>query len=295
MLLVLTGSSDGTANILFSKLGQKAFRFNYDIFSEYSVIVRPDSWSIENPTGFRIDNTRASNAFWWKAFNFFVDSDKYVAEEVKYIFREIYAWFLDRGMVRGTDPEFHRYHGKINLLHRAKRHFYVPATICGWGNQIRIEELAKNGVVAKSLTSGLTATDKALFTTEVTLSKLDVRYPWYLQERIDARSDVTVFVCGRRLFAFERDRSDLKGLDWRNQTDIFSPNQKWKPFTLLQKTDEHIAAFLSDVGVDWGRIDFMWTGSELIFLEYNANGQFAFLDPNDEFGLVDAVVNYLLA
>jgi hypothetical protein len=38
----------------------------------------------------------------------------------------------------------------------------------------------------------------------------------------------------------------------------------------------------------------MWTGSKLIFLEYNANGQFVFLDYNNQFGLLDAVVDYLL-
>ena len=41
MLLVLTGSKDGTADLLFSKIGNKGFRFNYDIFSDYSVVFDP--------------------------------------------------------------------------------------------------------------------------------------------------------------------------------------------------------------------------------------------------------------
>jgi hypothetical protein len=140
----------------------------------------------------------------------------------------------------------------------------------------------------------LTSTNRALFTTEVQFSKLDVRYPWYLQEKVDAKSDVTIFVCGQKLFPFERDRSQLKGLDWRNQDDIFSTEQKWHPFELSTQQNKSVRAFLSGIGVDWGRLDFMWTGSELVFLEYNANGQFVFLDYNNQFGLLDAVVDYLL-
>jgi hypothetical protein len=294
MLLVLTGSKDGTADILFSRIGTKGFRFNYDIFSDYTVAFRPSSWSIENPIGFKIDSTTATAAFWWKAFNYFVDEEDFIAEEVKYIFREIYGWFLAQNLIRGTPPEFHRYNGKLNLLDVAKTYFTVPDTICGWGNKIKLAKFSTEQIVAKSLTSGLTSTNRALFTTEVRFPKLDIRYPWYLQEKIHAKSDVTIFICGERLFPFERDRSQLKGLDWRNQDDIFSSEQKWHPFALSKRQAKGVRAFLSDIGVDWGRLDFMWTGSELIFLEYNANGQFVFLDHNNRFGLLDAVVEYLL-
>ena len=272
MLLVLTGSTDGTADLLFSKIGNKAFRFNYDIFSDYSVAVRPNSWSIENPTGLKITHSKATAAFWWKAFNYFVNEEDYVAEEVKYIFREIYGWFLARSLTKGNNPEFHRFNGKIQILNIASAHFEIPKTICGWGNAIKSEKQPKKGIVAKSLTSGLTTTNKVLFTTEVAFSKLDVRYPWYLQEKIEAKSDLTIFVCGKTFFAFERDRSELKGLDWRNQEDIFSLEQKWKPFSLTKKHTEAVSAFLRQMGVDWGRLDFLWTGSKFVFLEYNANG-----------------------
>jgi hypothetical protein len=213
---------------------------------------------------------------------------------VKYIFRELYGWFLARSLTKGNSPEFHRFNGKIRLLNVASAYFEIPRTICGWGNAIKSGRQSKKGIVAKSLTSGLTTTNKALFTTEVDLSKLDPRYPWYLQEKIEAASDLTVVVCGRKHLAFERDRSGLKGLDWRNQEDIFNIEQKWKPFSLTKGQNEAVSAFLHQVGVDWGRIDFLRTGSKLVFLEYNANGQFGFLDPKHEFGILDSVVEYLL-
>jgi hypothetical protein len=294
MLLVLTGSQDGTADLLFSKIGDRAFRFNHDIFSDYSVAVRPGSWSIENPTGLSITDATATSAFWWKAFNYFVDGDEYVAEEVKYTFREIYGSFLARSLVKGNSPDYHRFNGKLQILNVASAHFDIPKTLCGWGNVIKTEKQFEKGIVAKSLASGLTVTNKALFTTEVALSKLDPRYPWYLQEKIDADADLTIFVCGKTHFAFERDRSGLKGLDWRNQEDIFDIEQQWKPFSLTHAQSNAVSAFLLEMKVDWGRLDFLRTGSKLLFLEYNANGQFAFLDLKNEFGIVDRVVEYLL-
>jgi len=293
MLLVLTGSKDGTADLLFSKIGNKGFRLNYDIFSDYSVVLQPDHWSIENPTGLKITNLTATSAFWWKAFNYFIDEENYVAEEVKYVFREIYGWFLARALTKGNNPEYHRFNGKIQLLNTARTYFDVPQTICGWGNGLKTDRLSGKRIVAKSLTSGLTTTNKALFTTEVDPTKLDPCYPWYLQEKVDAKADVTIFVCGKTFFSFQRDRSGLKGLDWRNQDDMFSAEQQWTPFLLTRSQRQSVSAFLRKIAVDWGRIDFLWTGSKLVFLEYNANGQFIFLDFQDHFGLLDCVVKYL--
>ena len=76
---------------------------------------------------------------------------------------------------------------------------------------------------------------------------------------------------------------------------MFSLEQKWTPFPLTKEQSDAVAAFLLKLEVDWGRLDFMWTGSKLVFLEYNANGQFVFLDLKNQFGLLDCVVEYLLS
>jgi len=295
MLLVLTGSMDGTADLIFSKIGSNAFRFNHDIFSDYSVCLRPNFWSIENPAGLKIDNYSATHAFWWKAFSYFIDGEEYVAEEVKYVFREIYGTLSSRGLIKGNSPDFHRQYGKIQILQIADKHFIIPDTMCGWGNVIKQNNtFSQRSIVAKSLASGLTTTNKALFTSEVKLSTLDVRYPWYLQEKINAKSDVTAFVCGDKIFCFERDRSNLEGLDWRNQKNIFLEDQNWLPFELTKRQEQNIREFITQLKVDWGRLDFLWTGSDLMFLEFNANGQFVFLDYKNQYGILDSVVDYLM-
>ena len=89
-------------------------------------------------------------------------------------------------------------------------------------------------------------------------------------------------------------RSTLTRIDWRNQEDVFNLEQKWKPFSLTEKQRGAVSAFLHQIAVDWGRIDFLRRDSKLVFLEYNGNGQFGFLDPKHEFGILDGVVEYLL-
>jgi hypothetical protein len=59
--------------------------------------------------------------------------------------------------------------------------------------------------------------------------------------------------------------------------------------------DEYAAlrGFCDELGMQWGRLDFLQDECGLIFLEFNANGQWAWLDLNGHYGLTDAVVSYL--
>ena len=295
MLLVLTGSSDVTSDLLFRRLGDKAFRFNFDIFREYEVSVRPSHWTIRNPHGLEISSETATHAFWWKAFHYFTQQEKFVDEEIKYVFRELYGWFLRRGTIKGNPPDFHNYNGKIYLLGVAQSFFPIPESVAGWGFKEFGTYNGKRRYVAKSLASGLTTTNKALFTTEVDLTALDYSYPWFLQETIQAEADVTIFICGRRLYAFIRSREGLDGLDWRREGCHTSSGPEWQTRELANDEMHAIDGFCRSLEIEWGRLDFLQVEGRLIFLEFNANGQWAFLDPLDKRGLVDATVDYLLS
>jgi hypothetical protein len=231
MLLFITGSRDGTADLLFEKINNYAFRLNYDIFDEYQIIIENEYWKIINPTGLEITSETAKSCFWWKAFNFDIMSieSEYIHEEIKYIFREIYSYFQINKTIKGTPPDFHKKFGKLSILKIAKEFFNIPKTTVGWGKLLKNSTLNDTSTVAKSLTSGLINTEKVLFTTEVSINTLNLTYPWYLQEKIEASDDITTFICGEDIFTFSRDRSELEGLDWRNQKDFFEIDHKWKP------------------------------------------------------------------
>lgn len=296
MLLLITGSGDGTSDLLVSRLGNKVFRFNYDLFKDYQLSFTPNRWVIENPAGHKISSETVTSAFWWKAFNFYLlDQEQFIVEEVKYLFREIYHWCRLRGIARGNPHDYHNHLGKINILSIATRHFRVPETLACF-NLYGLGDVKSKKIVAKSFTSGLTTTNKALFTTEVDRTRLDPAFPWFLQQLIVSEADATIFVCGDKLFAFEKSRAALSGLDWRKEQDFSKTGtNEWTPFLLTSSELEQTKALLADLGTDWGRLDFMREGEELVFLEFNANGQWVFLDYEEKFGLLDSVVDYLTA
>jgi hypothetical protein len=292
VLLIFTGSIDGTSDLILREIGNKAFRFNFDLFSEYEVELTPSHWRIKNPAGLEITSETATSCFWWKVTNYKAHEDNFLNEEVKYIFREIYNWFFHRNLTKGTSPDFHNRNGKIYILSKASNFFLTPETFTGWGFKDAPNFKNKN-VVAKSLSSGLTSTNRALFTTKIDIDKLHPDFPWYLQEKIDAKFDTTVFICNKKKFAFRRSRENLKGLDWRIEQD-FTDLDQWSQRELSSSENDSIDKFCKELHVVWGRIDFLEVDNKLIFLEFNANGQWVFLDYQNKVGLVHEVCSYLL-
>jgi hypothetical protein len=296
MLLLITGSLDGTADLLVNEVGSSnCFRFNYDLYKEYRLEFTPSYWSITNPSGHSINSDTVSSAFWWKAFNFYIqDQEEFIVEEVKYVFRELYHWCRLKELTKGNPHDFHNRLGKLNILNIASKYFKVPKSLVSFRLE-GVNKLPDLSYVTKSLTSGLTTTNKALFTTEINLEQLHPEYAWFVQEKIDSKVDITLLICGEEYFAYYRDRSNLKGLDWRAEQDFKNPfTKEWISFSLSSHQYSAISDFNREIGVDWGRIDFMGTTQELIFLEFNANGQWVFLDYSGEDGLVKKVTKYLM-
>lgn len=297
MLLLITGSIDGTADLIVSEIGSSnLFRFNYDLYQDYKLEFSPSYWAITNPLGHSINSNNVTSAFWWKAFNYYIlDQEEFIVEEVKYIFREIYHWCRLQGIIKGNPHDFHNHLGKINILNIASQYFKVPETLITF-QLAGVDNFSSNQVVAKSLTSGLTTSNKVLFTSAVNVKELHPNYPWFLQEQLNSEVDITVFICGKKYFAYYRDRSNLVGLDWRKEQNFDNPLIKeWIRFQLTTLQHDSISNFNKKLHVDWGRIDFMGSTNELVFLEYNANGQWVFLDYSGEDGLVKSVSHYLLS
>lgn len=294
MLLLITGSEDGTSDLIVKKLKKEVFRFNYDLFSDYSLKLTPTFWEIKSPTGHSISSDTVTSCFWWKAFNFYIlEQERFIIEEVKYIFREIYHHCRLRGLVKGNPHDFHNHLGKLNILAIASRYFQIPETLITF-QLAGVKEIQASEIVAKSLTSGLTTTNKALFTTKVDRERLHPKFPWFLQELIHSEADITVFVVGNSLFGFARSRQSLRGLDWRSEQNFSQLNSEWDLYELSSEDHGHILGLMADLGTNWGRLDFMKNSNgELVFLEFNANGQWVFLDYDNTHGLLGAVIQYL--
>ena len=296
MLLLLTVSGDGTSDRIVDSLGDGVFRYNFDQISDYKLSFGIDGFEIINPKGRRICSDEARCVFWWKAFSASESQlDKFFIAEAKYLFFELYNWFQNRGSVKGNSIRFHDRYGKIGILAEAAKYFLVPKTIYSFG--LLGEELVPyEHRITKSLSSQQTSNGSVLFTTDVSSKALDPSFPWFLQEKITSKSDITCLLVKDEIFSFHRDRSVLKGLDWRAEQSFDPYVEEWLPYKLSASQKTSLLSLSSDLGVDWGRYDLMLgEDGELIFLEFNANGQFVFLDYWEKYGIMDAVVKYLQA
>lgn len=294
MLLLLTSSGDGTSDILARGLKNRLFRLNFDHLPDYKGYLTPDSWEFINAVGHSISSQVAKTTMIWKPF-FDTNQiyDKLIADEAKYVFRELYSWFIENGKIKGNPLDFHNKYGKIRILGKAQKYFRIPRTIftVSLHNQEYIDKSAR---ITKTLSSSLTSDGKALFTTDISNKNLDRKFPWLIQEKISSDCDVTCFVVGDEKFLFHRDRRSLVGLDWRAEQSFDIDKEEWvfEPITNFER--DQLESLNSDLGVSWGRYDFMRDpDGSLVFLEFNANGQWVFLDYHNKHGLVDAVLKYL--
>jgi hypothetical protein len=182
----------------------------------------------------------------------------------------------------------------MTILGLAKEHFSVPETLVTF-RKFNSSRFDNTQVVAKSLASELSDSKDALMTTQVDISVIDPSFPWYLQSKIDSAWDVTVFYCDGQSFPFRRSRLGLKGLDWRAEQNFEMLVEEWEPVALGSTFANKILSLSNKLGVEFGRYDFMTVGDtdDLVFLEFNANGQWVFLDPFDKHGLLDCVKNWL--
>lgn len=275
-------------------MGDRLFRYNFDQADQFSGYFSINDWELISPAGKRICSQTATCAMWWKAFIVPAPfEDRYLRSETKYIFNELYSWFERRSLSKGNHPRFHEQFGKLGILGYAQNYFIVPKSVFTW--KLYKETAVPTGSrIIKSLSSSRMNDGKTLFTTDVSGRGLDPSFPWFIQERIDATHDLTVFQVGQRLFGFTRSRAGLEGLDWRAEQSFDANIKEWEKFKLSDEQENKLLSLSKELSVNWGRYDFMINkAGQLVFLEFNANGQWVFLDYDEEYGLLDAVVEYL--
>ena len=110
---------------------------------------------------------------------------------------------------------------------------------------------------------------------------------------VDAERDVTVVHIRDQNFAFALDRSSFvdKSVDWRELGDITTP--LWKPCAVPQQLERQIDAYMAELGLDFGRLDFLQEGETYWFLEVNANGEWGWLDFDGRRGVLSKLVDEL--
>jgi glutathione synthase/RimK-type ligase-like ATP-grasp enzyme len=130
-----------------------------------------------------------------------------------------------------------------------------------------------------------------LFTTKVVDSSISAECPWMVQHYVSAQKDVTVAFVYDRLFAFELDRKGFVDhvTDWR-ELPSDSERGDWRPHQLPDTVASGVFGFMNEMGLHFGRLDFLWGTDGYHFLEVNTNGEWAWLDTEGRYGLLQKVI-----
>jgi len=299
--LIITSSVDATSDLVLSKYKElygdttDIFRFNFDLFNAYKVMVTPEGFQIEDPTGRLIKSENISSFYWRKPFSMNLSSEeglnKYNSSFRKELLYDIVSLLKKKNTSYLVDPFKERELRKVTQMSLASNYFKIP----NWyiGNSPSNFDFSKKDIVSKGyiqhqISKDLYPSTKSL---ECPVSELSSTDTWFLQEKNESDCDVTVVYVKNSLFAFEFDRSVLTaGVDWRVE-EISA--QLWKPIELSKENIIKVHELMSEFDLYYGRLDFMRNSNddELFFLEVNTNGQFAWLDIYDKSGLISKITN----
>ncbi len=302
MLLLLTNSIDGTADVLVhlcAESRQPVFRFNIDLWLDYRFAWTPSGFAIRDPSERTVNSEDVSACLWrrpslqdtpeWRGGT---AEDRAATEaELHAIVREIAEWARARRRLRLIEPSAPRRVGRLAQMRVASEFFVVPDWSVGWGFRWPAGKRMVKRFVPEPL--GLRR-DRYIFVRAVDTERLSPDFPWLIQDIGEGVRDATVLYVNGRCFGFEMrmTRAELGVEDWRTLTD--SDRDQWRPRALAANDQERITAYMKRLGLRFGRLDFLAGEQQLTFLEVNPNGQFGWLDDPGEWPLHRAVLDAAL-
>ncbi len=293
MLLVLSHSEDITTDIVLDRLKDlDVFRFNIDLWQDYEWFVDGHTFLLRDPTG-RTCRDQDIHAVYLRKLFFnppLIDvpaggsEEAWTRSEVEQLWLGLRDLAMESGRLALVHPSPFGRWNKIRQMRVAKRFFRVPEWSAFHAQACPLE----SPLVVKSFGQNHIGEGGILMVREVEPEQLSPQFPWFVQKCVkDATHDVTIACVGEKLFAYELPRNSFDGQDCRFPTTL--ENLAWEPIRLSPAEAIGIRRFMKATGFTFGRIDMLRDDDGLWFLEINPNGQFAWLDPHGESGLLDAV------
>ncbi|NTW84258.1 MAG: hypothetical protein HGB36_13005 [Chlorobiaceae bacterium] len=304
MLIIFSTSYDTTVDLLLHYLrSAPVFRYNTDRWEDYQIEIGPSGFRLQDPAGRLVNSSDITKALWRKpAKNRDLFPEIELPEETAYCETEV--WYAMREMVNILwkerkivliEPLGDLRAGKFVQLDAASRYFSVPDYQFRLGFGSSFPEGAR--VITKSLTLEpvASASHSVLFATLVDDCELSPSCPWLVQEYVHADADITVVFVRGRIFAYELDRTPFldRTVDWR-ELPVDDTSDNWQVHQLPDAVMTGITAFMEELGLHFGRLDFLCRKGTYYFLEVNPNGQWAWLDAERKNGLLSAIIEEIL-
>ena len=282
MILILTTSFCWTANVLteiFQRKSIPVFRFDFDRYWEYKFLFSGNQFEIINMHGEVLNSCTVNHVVSYKARlpieeNFSAElkiaESKWVRSTLNYALSCIARWAIQHSCLKLWTP-YEMLYPKTLQMDIARKYFNVPAYDIHWGFTMESRE-----VIVKSLIARPFDDRRFLFAKVLDVNSLSPKYPWFTQEiAFDNRDATVLYVNGRvHSYQFATERNELT--DWRvtQGTEV----NRWEQWDAGDEFEDKVRAFMQEMGLKFGRLDFIIGGKEPQFLEVNPCGQFGWLD-----------------
>jgi hypothetical protein len=302
MHLLLAESLDVTADMIVDGLGDRVVRVNNDRLADQEIQITQGGFSIRDSFGREVNNQNLQTLILRK----FRRRPLNASDEQVYAFREhtralesLLDWITWVSPEKVPINPFHMYRvSKFNMCDVAKKYFSVPA----WAFSNRPSNSGLKDAVLKNL-CGMPFSDSKkgeesptfVYVQPVDTEELADGWPWYLQEKIDARFDLTVAYIAGKTFGMKLDRSSFEGVDWRKHIGT-TTGEHWVHVSLPGWFHEKIDKYMLELGLDYGRLDFLASQDDLSdvkFLEVNPHGQWAWMDLQKNKGIYSTMMEFL--
>ncbi len=294
--LIITNSFDMTIDRVIGQLdNETVFRFNRDLWQEYALSISPEGFRLVSPTGRTVERFQIAKCYWRVPLskralhcNSEPSVTDYIEREIDYVVTEIvnFLW-RDRKVVL-VEPKADLRIGKLLQLETGQRYFTIPRYEFRSGFEPSVPSNLER--IVKSMSSTRVTDETYLWTTRVHENNLDPTLPWFVQDHVDATHDVTVvYIRGwMEGFSLERRNFQDQTTDWRELARITA--DQWKRHSIPLELKESIDHYMTDLGLHFGRLDFLYDGIMYWFLEVNSNGEWGWLDRKADGEILDKIV-----
>lgn len=307
MLLILTSNQDFTADYLIVellKLGLPYFRLNCEDLSKanYSFALNDDGILREITIGPRTLDLSKVQAIWYRRAihpgtqpNLSHGESVFVAGEFRHLVMGL-VWNPNVLWVNPIDRVSVAEHKLYQLQVARRQGLRVPRTIISQDvtKLRRFVTENESGTICKPIFHGLLIDDTSqysVYTRRVDPEDLDAESvkicPVLLQEEIPRTADIRATFIGSKLFV-----ADITGeaslVDWRDPEVLV----KFSASHLTPKVEGMCRAMLHELGLVYGAFDFIRTpDDELVFLEINPTGEWAWLEDQLGFPMREAFID----
>ncbi|MFM0244914.1 MvdC/MvdD family ATP grasp protein [Paraburkholderia sediminicola] len=296
-VLVVTGSHDLTCDYVIEKHPAVSFyRFDIDHFSQYNVSFSDYGFLIENDTG-QISTDTCQSIYYRKprledlseAFN--AKYHDFAHAECYAIVEGIVESFAGRCLSRPSI--LRKANNKILQLSVAKTAgFRMPKSLITNSPSAKAKFFDGQTII-KPLASGTIDVEgqKEYVQTNLVDESIDdslLKYaPAYFQGYIEKDYELRLTFVGMDVYSVRIDSENK--IDWRKRGNNVSYSAEAVPQDIYEKC----LKFMKNLDMEFGCFDFLVKDGEYIFLEMNANGQWAWLEFETGLEISSSIVKFL--